>query len=78
MGIVYRFLLLVGYAHSRLVGDETEQKRIHAAWMRSMRGERDERRQTTTLDRIMIATVLIAVGASMVWFFFFAHVTLPG
>jgi hypothetical protein len=47
-------------------------------WLRSMRGERSVERQWTVADRVMIASVLLAVCGDAVWFFFFAHLTLPG
>jgi hypothetical protein len=50
-------------------------------WLRSMRGEREEdiRRESgiSGVERIVVASVVLAVLAFEVWFFFFAGSSLP-
>jgi uncharacterized membrane protein (DUF485 family) len=50
-------------------------------WMRSMRGEREEdakkRQGTSGIERIVVFSVVAAVVAFEVWFFFFAGSSLP-
>jgi hypothetical protein len=50
-------------------------------WMRSMRGEREEdakkRQGISGIERIVVISVVAAVGAFEVWFFFFAGSSLP-
>lgn len=47
-----------------------------APWLRSMRAERDrhaaEKRGLTALERLLVVTVVLAVSAFEVWFFFFS------
>lgn len=48
--------------------------------MRSLRDERDEYRERTPLngfEKIIVAVVLVALGAFEIWFFFFAGSSLP-
>ena len=68
----------IGWAssiHDRLTG-ETHAVRRHVPWLRSMRSERVEwergRAGLTTLERTLVAVVLLAVGAFETWFFFFS------
>jgi hypothetical protein len=68
-------------AYDRLTGRVDTTRRV-APWLRSMRAERHttERRRvaTSAIERIVIGSVVIAVLALEVWFFFFAHYSIPG
>jgi hypothetical protein len=63
---------------------ERPQRRVrgHVPWLRSMRGERPtyegEGAPTVLLDRVLTLSVTGCVLAFETWFFFFAHMTLPG
>jgi hypothetical protein len=43
-----------------------------------MRGERAPQRRTTVLELVMMISVSLALLVFGVWFFFFAHASLPG
>jgi len=66
--------------YDELTGRPREQRRT-SPWMRSMRGEREEhakqRQGISGIERIVALTVVAAVGAFEVWFFFFAGSSLP-
>lgn len=53
-----------------------------APWMRSLRGEREAARSRrvglTALERILVVSVVVAVAALEVWFFFFSGSPLGG
>jgi hypothetical protein len=55
--------------------------RRHVPWLRSMRAERvnyeREKEAVTPLERVLVATVAIAVVAFEVWFFFFSGSSIP-
>jgi hypothetical protein len=76
MAIVGKLLGILDRAHSRLTG-RVDDTRRPAAWMRSMRAERTSTRRTGVLDRVMLASVALAVVAFGVWFFAFAGSSLP-
>ena len=65
--------------HGRITGLDDGRPQ-QAAWMRSMRGERerDRRRRRSVLDSVMMMSVGIALVLSAVWFFGFAGSSLPG
>lgn len=58
-----------------------QKTRYTSPWLRSMRGERDvEIRQRTgvsAVERMVIVSVVVAVLAFEIWFFFFAGSSLP-
>lgn len=58
------------------------RRRRTAPWMRSVRGEREDlasrRASLGVVERILIVTVVAAVAAFEVWFFFFSGSSLPG
>jgi hypothetical protein len=76
MAIVGRCLGALDRAHSRLTG-RVDTTRRPASWMRSMRAERGSTRSGGVLDRVMIASVGLAVLAFAIWFFGFAGSSLP-
>jgi hypothetical protein len=68
-------LARLGDVYNRMTG-QTEMVHRHVAWLRSMRGERPqypgERAQVTTLEQILIVTVVLCILAFEIWFFFFS------
>ena len=70
-------LARVNGAYLRATGTHPEQQ--HAAWLHSMSGERAPRRpQRTLLDVSMTVSVILAMLAIAIWFFFFAENYSPG
>jgi hypothetical protein len=63
--------------HGRVTGLD-DGKPVQAAWMRSMRGERERRRRRSVLDVVMIISVGVALVLGAIWFFAFAGSSLPG
>jgi hypothetical protein len=63
--------------HGRITGLD-DGKPAQAAWMKSMRGERERKRRRSVLDTVMIVSVGIALALAAVWFFAFAGSSLPG
>ena len=76
MAIVGKCLGILDRAHARLTG-RVDDTRRPATWMRSMRAERVTTRRGGVLDRVMIASVTLAILAFGVWFFAFAGSSLP-
>jgi hypothetical protein len=60
----------------RLSGGHPEQHRT--AWLKSLSGERRGRRPRTVLETSMTISVVLAMIAITVWFFFYAHSYMPG
>jgi hypothetical protein len=63
--------------HGRITGLD-DGKPTQAAWMKSMRGERERKRRRSVLDSVMIISVGIALLLFGIWFFAFAGSSLPG
>jgi len=71
-----RLLALFDSIYDRLTGRGSQVSR-HVPWLRSMRGERphDDKRRArdlSPLEWILIVSVVVAVIAFEVWFFFFS------
>jgi hypothetical protein len=72
-------MVIVGKALSKLnrlygeVTGTTPDIIVRAPWLRSMRGEREERHPRTILDVVMVLSVGLALLCLGVWFFFFAQ-----
>ena len=68
-------LSLLGATYDRLTGQPPVVRR-HTPWLRSMRGEREQYRgvpvHITTMERIVVGMVVVAVVAFEIWFFFFS------
>jgi hypothetical protein len=77
MFVVGKLLYRLNGVYERLTGQDSEV-RVQLPWMRSMRGERAVRRRTTVLEVVMIVSVSLALVVFAIWFFFFAHASLPG
>jgi hypothetical protein len=71
-------MLGVGYVLTRLnriyqrLTARPADPRVHAAWMKSMRGGDDEVLGRGVLDVIMIGSAVTAIVAMAIWFFFLA------
>jgi hypothetical protein len=63
--------------HGRITGLD-DGKPTQAAWMTSMRGDRERKRRRSVLDSVMIISVGVALLLFGVWFFAFAGSSLPG
>jgi hypothetical protein len=70
-----RALAWLSDAYDRVTGRQKTMRR-HVPWLRSMRGERvqyeHERVGVTPLEKILIATVVIAALVFEIWFFFYS------
>ena len=73
-------LSVLGRTYDALTG-RPPSRRQTAPWLRSMRAERvgDEGHayELSGLEKILVLSVVVAVGAFEVWFFFFAGSSLP-
>ena len=73
--VMVRLLARLDAVYGRLTG-RTGQVRRHVPWLRSMRGERPhahgERHRPSALEVVLVATVVVAVTAFEIWFFFFS------
>ena len=74
MAFAVALLARVERLHMRLTGT-APQARVVPAWRRSLSDSGSVR--LTVLDRIMVASALVAVIAMAVWFFAFAGSSLP-
>jgi len=63
--------------HGRVTGLD-DGKPQQAAWMKSMRGDRERKRRRSVLDSVMIISVGVALVLFGIWFFAFAGSSLPG
>jgi hypothetical protein len=72
--ILVWLLVRVETAYKFFSGEPVQKKRT-SPWMRSLRDERPElaeKRPLTGVEKATIATVVVAVAAFEIWFFFFA------
>ena len=77
MFVVGKLLGALDRYHGRITGLD-DGKPQQAAWMRSMRGERERKRRRSVLDSVMIISVGVALVLFGIWFFAFAGSSLPG
>jgi hypothetical protein len=77
MMIVGKALGVLDRYHGWLTGLD-DGKPQQAAWMKSMRGDRERKRRRSVLDAVMMISVGVALAAAAVWFFAFAGSSLPG
>jgi len=68
-------LVRLNAVYMRATGSHPDQQR--AAWLRGLSGDRTVRRAPPVLEVSMIVSAVIAIVALLVWFFFFAHSSLP-
>jgi hypothetical protein len=52
--------------------------RVQLPWLKSMRGEREQPREMSVLDAILIGTVILAGLTAFLWFVLLAGSPLPG
>jgi hypothetical protein len=77
--LLYRLLAWLSVRYNAALG--REMKRQQAVWLKPMSGERRTirtRQPLTAVEKIVVATVVLAAEAFLVWFFFLAHYSLPG
>jgi hypothetical protein len=77
MILVGKLLGALDRYHGRITGLD-DGKPQQAAWMKSMRGDRDRKRRRSVLDSVMMISVGIALLLFGIWFFAFAGSSLPG
>ncbi len=77
--ILIRLLAVLNRHYDGLLGREPE--RWNSPWLRSLGAERPEtaaqKRPLTLVERLVVLSVVIAVAAFEVWFFFLAGSSLP-
>ncbi|HWI72453.1 MAG TPA: hypothetical protein VNT55_10890 [Baekduia sp.] len=71
-----KFLGMVNRTHMRVTGRLTD-RRDHASWNRSMRGERRPTNDRGVLEQVMAISVSCALVLFGIWFFAFAGSSLP-
>ena len=76
MTLLGLLLARLNASYLRLSGGHPEQHRT--AWLKSLSGERGARRPRTVLETSMTISVVLALVAITIWFFFFAHSYMPG
>jgi hypothetical protein len=74
--VIGKGLGIVNRAHMRATG-RLQDKREHATWNRSMRGERRSTQDRGILDSVMFVSVGAAFVLFGIWFFAFAGSSLP-
>jgi hypothetical protein len=79
--VLLRVLGRLQAAHARLTGRPIARRQT--TWLRAMSGERSPGRggeapPLTAADYVVVGTVVLAVAAFEVWFFFFAGSSLGG
>lgn len=77
MWIVGKLLFRTNQLYERVTGTDAEV-RVQLPWHKSLRDSSSSGRRTTVLDVVMISSVSIALLAFGVWFFLFAHTSMPG
>jgi hypothetical protein len=73
--LLVRILNTLGLAYDNVMGVSSGPRR-QVPWLRSMRGERPHQQASevrfSALDKLLIASVVVAVAAFEIWFFFFS------
>jgi hypothetical protein len=77
MFIVGKLLFRTNSLYERVTGRD-RHVRVQLPWHKSLRDSADSGRPTTVLDVVMISSVGIALVAFGIWFFLFAHASMPG
>ena len=72
MAVVGKGLGTINRIHMALT-DSLPEKREQTIWLRSMRGEREVKRQTGVLGIVMAWSVSVALVLFGIWFFLFAE-----
>lgn len=74
--LLYKALALLNARYNAVTGRVVPRQQ--AAWLKPMSGERrsiEVKRPLSATERIVVASVVVAVLVFEVWFFFFAHYT---
>jgi uncharacterized membrane protein YgcG len=74
--IIGKFLGVINRIHMRVTG-RLHDRREHATWNRSMRGERKSTNDRGVLEQVMLISVGCAIALFGIWFFAFAGSSLP-
>ena len=77
--LLYQLLAWLSVRYNAAIG--RKMKRPQAAWLKPMSGERrtvEVKQPLTAVEKIVMISVVVAVEAFLVWFFFLAHYSLPG
>jgi uncharacterized membrane protein YgcG len=74
--IIGKFLGVINRIHMRVTG-RLHDRREHATWNRSMRGERKSVNDRGVLEQVMLISVGCAIVLFGIWFFAFAGSSLP-
>ncbi|HZU61046.1 MAG TPA: hypothetical protein VE983_08775 [Solirubrobacteraceae bacterium] len=77
--VLYRALAFLTVRYNEAIGRQAT--RHQHPWLKPMSGERrseEVRQPLTAVERIVVVTVVLAVMVFELWFFFFAHYSLPG
>lgn len=77
MFIVGKLLFRTNVLYERVTGRD-RHVRVQLPWHKSLRDSANSGRPTTVLDVVMISSVGIALVAFGIWFFLFAHASMPG
>src|SRR3954470_17345498 len=77
MWLVGKVLFRTNRLYERVTGTDSEV-RVQLPRHKSMRDSATPGRRTTVLDVVMISSVGVALLAFGVWFFLFAHTSMPG
>ena len=72
MAVIGKGLGTINHIHMDITGN-LPQKREQTIWLRSMRGEREVRRDTGVLGIVMAWSVSVALLLFGIWFFLFAE-----
>ena len=76
--LLYRLLAVISLRYDEVIGRRT--RRQQAPWLKPMSGERrslEVNRPLSAVERLMVLWVVVALLGLEVWFFFFAHYSLP-
>lgn len=76
--LLYQLLAWLNVRYSQVIGRKV--RRQQAAWLKPMSAERrklEAKQPLNAVERIVVISVVAAVLALEVWFFLFAHYSLP-
>jgi hypothetical protein len=77
--VLYRILAWLSVRYDAVIGRKV--RRRQAPWLKPMSGERrtlEVSRPLTAVEKIVVGSVVVSFELALVWFFFFAHYSLPG
>jgi hypothetical protein len=77
MVLIGKLLAALDRYHGSITGLD-DGRPTQAAWLKSIRGERERTRRRSVLDTVMIVSVSLSLLGFGIWFFGFAGSSLPG